>query len=148
MSNFENLKLKNQLCFALYAATNAITRTYRNRLNHIGLTYPQYLVMMVLWEADGLTVKNLAEQLHLDSATITPLLKRLEVMGFVHRRRNTKDERVVNIFLSEKGREIEAAVAAVQTVVACQTGLPEDEFVELRSTLHQLVETINNNDGA
>jgi DNA-binding MarR family transcriptional regulator len=86
--------------------------------------------------------------LHLDSATITPLLKRLEVMGFVHRRRNTKDERVVNIFLSEKGREIEAAVAAVQTVVACQTGLPEDEFVELRSTLHQLVETINNNDGA
>lgn len=148
MSNFENLKLKNQLCFALYAATNAITRTYRNRLNHIGLTYPQYLVMMVLWEADGLTVKNLAEQLHLDSATITPLLKRLEVMGFVHRRRNIKDERVVNIFLSEKGREIEAAVAVVQTVVACQTGLPEDEFVELRSTLHQLVETINNNDGA
>lgn len=148
MSNFENLKLKNQLCFALYAATNAITRTYRNRLSHIGLTYPQYLVMMVLWEADGLTVKNLAEQLHLDSATITPLLKRLEVMGFVHRRRNTADERVVNIFLSEKGREIEAAVAAVQNIVACQTGLPDDEFVELRGTLHQLVETINNNDGA
>jgi len=102
MSKFENLQLKNQLCFALYAATNAITRSYRNRLNHLGLTYPQYLVMMVLWETDGLTVKNLAERLHLDSATITPLLKRLEAMGFVHRRRNTSDERVVNIFLSEK----------------------------------------------
>lgn len=148
MSKFENLKLKNQLCFALYAATNAITRLYRNRLNHLGLTYPQYLVMMVLWEKDGLTVKNLAEQLHLDSATITPLLKRLEAMGFVHRRRNTSDERVVNIFLSEKGREIESAVAEVQESVACQTGLPEYEFVDLRSTLHQLVDTINKSDGA
>lgn len=148
MSKFENLQLKNQLCFALYAATNAITRSYRNRLNHLGLTYPQYLVMMVLWETDGLTVKNLAERLHLDSATITPLLKRLEAMGFVHRRRNTSDERVVNIFLSEKGREIESAVAEVQESVACQTGLPEDEFVDLRSTLHQLVDTINKSDGA
>lgn len=147
MSKFENLKLKNQLCFALYAATNAITLSYRTRLNHIGLTYPQYLVMMVLWQADGLTVKSLAEQLHLDSATITPLLKRLEAMGFVHRRRNLSDERVVNIFLSDKGRAIEADVAAVQTVVACQTGLPDDDFVELRSTLHQLVETINKSDG-
>lgn len=119
MSNFENLLLKNQLCFALYAATNAITRSYRNRLHHIGLTYPQYLVMMVLWEKDGVTVKNLAERLYLDSATITPLLKRLESMGFVHRKRNTSDERVVNIYLSEKGREIESAVAQVQTSVAC-----------------------------
>jgi DNA-binding MarR family transcriptional regulator len=101
--------------------------------------------MMVLWEADGLTVKSLAEQLHLDSATITPLLKRLEAMGFVHRRRNVSDERVVNIFLSDKGREIEASVAEVQKGVACQTGLPDDAFVELRSTLHQLVDTINNN---
>lgn len=146
MSKFENLKLKNQLSFALYAATNAITRTYRNRLNHLGLTYPQYLVMMVLWETDGLTVKNLAEQLHLDSATITPLLKRLEAMGFVHRRRNGADERVVNIFLSDKGREIESSVAEVQKSVACQTGLPDDEFVELRSTLHQLVDTITKSD--
>lgn len=146
MSNFENLLLKNQLCFALYAATNAITRSYRNRLHHIGLTYPQYLVMMVLWEKDGVTVKNLAERLYLDSATITPLLKRLESMGFVHRKRNTSDERVVNIYLSEKGREIESAVVQVQTSVACQTGLAEDDFVDLRRTLHQLVDTINKSD--
>ena len=78
MSQFENLKLKNQLCFALYAATNAITRAYRSRLSHIGLTYSQYLVMMVLWEADGPTVKALGKRLLLDSGTLTPLLKRLE----------------------------------------------------------------------
>ena len=145
MSQFENLKLKNQLCFALYAATNAITRAYRSRLSHIGLTYSQYLVMMVLWEADGITVKSIAQQLHLDSPTITPLLKRLESAGFVNRQRNASDERVVNIFLTDAGRIIQARVAEMQKSVACQTGMQETQFIELRSTLHELIDTINQN---
>ena len=145
MPQFENLKLKNQLCFALYAATNAITRAYRSRLSHIGLTYPQYLVMMVLWEADGITVKTIAEHLHLDSPTITPLLKRLESCGFVSRQRNVKDERVVNVFLTDTGRGIQARVADMQKGVACQTGMQETQFIELRSTLHELVDSINQN---
>ena len=145
MSQFENLKLKNQLCFALYAATNAITRAYRSRLSHIGLTYSQYLVMMVLWETDGITVKTIAEHLHLDSPTITPLLKRLESCGFVSRQRNVKDERVVNVFLTDTGRGIQARVADMQKGVACQTGMQETQFIELRSTLHELVDSINQN---
>ena len=145
MSQFENLKLKNQLCFALYAATNAITRAYRSRLSYIGLTYSQYLVMMVLWESDGITVKNIAQQLHLDSPTITPLLKRLESAGFVNRQRNASDERVVNIFLTDAGRMIQARVAEMQKGVACQTGMQETQFIELRSTLHELVDSINQN---
>lgn len=145
MSQFENLKLKTQLCFALYAATNAITRAYRSRLSHIGLTYSQYLVMMVLWEADGITVKNIAQQLHLDSPTITPLLKRLESAGFLNRQRNANDERVVNIFLTDAGRNIQARVAEMQKGVACQTGMQETQFIELRSTLHELIDTINQN---
>ena len=143
MSQFENLKIKNQLCFALYAATNAITRAYRSRLSHIGLTYSQYLVMMVLWEADGITVKNIAQQLHLDSPTITPLLKRLESAGFVNRQRSVSDERVVNVFLTDAGHSIQARVADMQKDVACQTGMAEKQFIELRSTLHELVDSIN-----
>lgn len=145
MSQFENLKLKNQLCFALYAATNAITRAYRSRLSHIGLTYSQYLVMMVLWEADGITVKNIAQQLHLDSPTITPLLKRLESAGFVSRQRSVSDERVVNVFLTDAGRTIQTRVAEMQKGVACQTGMAESQFIQLRSTLHDLVDSINQN---
>ena len=145
MPQFENLKLKNQLCFALYAATNAITRAYRCRLSHIGLTYSQYLVMMVLWEADGITVKNIAQQLHLDSPTITPLLKRLESAGLVSRQRSASDERVVNVFLTGAGQLIQARVAEMQKSVACQTGMAETQFIELRSTLHELVDSINQN---
>lgn len=145
MSGFENLKLDNQLCFALYAATNAITRAYRSRLSLIGLTYPQYLVMMVLWETDGITVKGLAEHLQIDSSTITPLLKRLEASGFLLRQRSVVDERLVNVFLTDSGRTIQASVAEMQKKVACQTGLLEPQFIELRSTLHQLVDSINEN---
>ncbi len=143
MSEFDNLKLRNQLCFALYAATNAITRAYRFRLGKIGLTYPQYLVMMILWETDGITVKGLAELLQINSSTITPLLKRLESTGFLLRQRSIVDERLVNVFLTESGRNIQDSVADMQKEVACQTGLPESQFIELRSILHQLVDSIN-----
>lgn len=143
MSQYDNLKLENQLCFALYAATNAITRSYRSRLSHVGLTYSQYLVMMVLWQEDGITVKDIARTLQLDSATITPLLKRLESAGFIARSRSLDDERVVNVSLTDKGRNIQAQVAEMQKGVACQTQLGDSEFNSLKATLHQLANTLN-----
>ena len=142
MTNYENLLLNNQLCFALYAATNAIIRTYRPKLGRVGLTYPQYLVLLVLWETDGMTVKGLAHRLKLDSGTLTPLLKRLESAGLLTRQRNEKDERVVNIYLTSKGSELKHEVAQMQKEVACQSGLKETEFFELRDTLHRLIETM------
>lgn len=146
MSQYDNLKLENQLCFALYAATNAITRSYRSRLSHVGLTYSQYLVMMVLWQEDGITVKDIARTLQLDSATITPLLKRLESAGFITRARSQDDERVVNVALTDKGRNIQAQVAEMQKGVACQTQLADAEFNALKATLHALANTLNAQD--
>ena len=93
----ELLRLDNQLCFALYAATRAMTRTYRERLGPLGLTYPQYLVLIVLWESDGVTVGQLGQRLLLDSGTLTPLVKRLETAGLVTRNRREADEREVEI---------------------------------------------------
>lgn len=146
MSDFDNLRLEHQLCFALYAATNAITRIYRGKLKEVGMTYPQYLVMLVLWEEDGVPIKAIADRLQLDAATITPLVQRLEESGFVTKKRNAADDRVVNVFLTEPAREIQARVAELQNSVACQTGLSDTKFEELRSSLHQLVHTLNKDD--
>ena len=97
------LQLDNQLCFALYAANHAMHRLYRQRLKSLGLTYPQYLVMLVLWEQDGLAVGQIGERLKLDSATLTPLLKRLEAAGHLQRLRDTTDERRLRLQLTPKG---------------------------------------------
>jgi DNA-binding MarR family transcriptional regulator len=139
MSKFTNLLLDNQLCFSLYAATQSITRGYRNRLAPLGLTYPQYLVLVVLWESGGSTVKGLADRLRLDSATLTPLLKRMEKAGLVTRTRDSVDQRVVNITLTERAREIEPLIAAIQNEVACSTQLGESDFRALQTSLHDLV---------
>lgn len=143
---YENLKLDNQLCFALYSATHALTRAYRTALESTGLTYTQYLVLIALWEHDNLTVKSVAERLDLDSASLTPILKRLEVAGFLTRQRNKADERVVEIKLTEKGHALQDEVANIQKNVACQTGLPPDEFNQLKDSLHKLVETMHANE--
>ena len=144
MTSPDPLHLNNQLCFALYAATNAITRAYRAPLAQLGLTYPQYLVLLVLWEPDrkAHTVKGLADALQLDSSTLTPLLKRLEAAGFVTRERQAHDERVVQISLTAAGRALRTPVTAVQQVVACRTRLNDAEFFDFRSRLHQLVQTL------
>jgi len=113
------------------AATHGITRAYRARLKAVGLTYPQYLVMLALWEEDGRSVSQLAQRLHLDSAAIAPLLKRLEVAGFLERQRSPTEERVVQSFLTPAGRELEHAVARIQGEVACQAGQPEEAFMAL-----------------
>ena len=143
MTDYDNLKLDHQLCFALYAATHALTRAYRGALERVGLTYTQYLVMLVLWEGDGISVGKIAHRLELDSATLTPMLKRLEVAGFVSRMRNSDDERIVEVRLTETGHQLQDEIARVQHKVACQTGLGNEEFCQLKDTLHRLVETMS-----
>jgi DNA-binding MarR family transcriptional regulator len=142
----ENLKLDNQLCFALYSATHAITRVYRNALESTGITYTQYLVMLALWENNQLMVKSVADRLDLDSASLTPILKRLEAAGLLTRQRNKSDERVVEIILTEKGHALQDEVANIQKRVACQTGLSTDEFDQLKHSLHTLVKTMHANE--
>ena len=144
MASYAHLQLDNQLCFALYAATNALTRAYRGPLDKLGLTYPQYLAMVVLWERGVHTVKNLADALQLDSSTLTPLLKRLQAAGWVNRERDAADERVVRIRLTAQGRALRRPVSAIQKEVACRTRLSEADFIDLRSRLHDLVETMAN----
>lgn len=142
MSSSPSLRLDEQLCFALYAATNVITRSYRGQLAQVGLTYPQYLAMMVLWEHGEQTVRGLADRLGLDSSTLTPLLKRLSAAGLISRDRDTGDERVVRIRLTPQGDALREPVAGIQARVACQTQLTPEEFVELRGRLHQLAQVM------
>lgn len=137
MSN-ASLHLDNQLCFALYAASRAMGQAYQPLLAPLGLTYPQYVVLLVLWEGDGLSVGQLGERLQLDSGTLTPLLKRLETQKLVTRERSRRDERVVTIRLTEAGRALEQRALAIPTAVACQTALTMEELGRLRSELTEL----------
>ena len=121
------LQLDNQLCFALYSTSLAMTKLYKPLLDELGLTYPQYLVMLVLWEKDGLMVSELGERLYLDSGTLTPLLKRLEASGLVSRLRDVADERRVHITLSPVGRKLKALAAKIPGCIltASQCSIPE-----------------------
>ncbi|HZN47409.1 MAG TPA: MarR family transcriptional regulator [Ramlibacter sp.] len=121
------LLLDNQLCFALYSASLAMTKLYKPLLDELGLTYPQYLAMLVLWEGDGLMVSELGQRLCLDSGTLTPLLKRLESTGLVSRMRDAEDERRVRIQLTAAGRKLKARAAKVPGCVlaASQCSIPE-----------------------
>lgn len=133
------LGLENQLCFALYAATRAITKTYREKLTPMGITYPQYLVLIVLWEKDGETISAIGRRLMLDSGTLTPLLKRLEAMGFVERRRGVKDEREVRINLTDAGRKLKDSALEARCFVACRLGMTEQEILNLRADLMDMI---------
>lgn len=132
------LLLDNQLCFALYAASLAMTKLYKPLLDRLGLTYPQYLAMLVLWERDGLTVGELGERLRLDSGTLTPLLKRLAAAGLVTRTRAADDERRVVITLTEAGRALREQACEVPRQVACTIQCTPEEITELRQRLHDL----------
>ena len=130
-SKFNNpdamLKLDNQLCFALYSTSLAMTRVYKPLLDELGITYPQYLALLVLWEQDGLMVSELGERLFLDSGTLTPLLKRLEASGFVSRQRALDDERRVHVSLTPAGRSLKVKAAAIPGCIlsASQCSIPE-----------------------
>ena len=131
----ESQRLDNQLCFAVYAAAHAFGRAYRNLLGRYELTYPQYLVLMVLWEEDGLTVKEIGERLFLDSGTLTPLLKRLEASGRVRRARDRPDERQVSIFLTATGKELRGVLSCIPDEAGGMTGLDPAKRRDLLSDL-------------
>ena len=129
------LALDRQFCFALYSASHAMTRTYKPMLDRIGLTYPQYLVMLVLWEQDGILVKDIGARLFLDSGTLTPLLKRLEANALISRNRDPQDERQVRIALTEQGRTLRTAAAQIPEQVLCASGQQAETLGRLRNDL-------------
>ncbi|MFN3721089.1 MAG: MarR family winged helix-turn-helix transcriptional regulator [Rhizobium rhizophilum] len=134
----KELRLDKQLCFALYGAAHAFTRAYKPLLSPLGLTYPQYVVMMALWEEDDLSVKALGEKVGLDSGTLSPLLKRLEQIQYVARRRDAADERVVFITLTEEGRALKVRALEVFSTIGSQLGCDVAEIESLRDSLKRL----------
>jgi DNA-binding MarR family transcriptional regulator len=139
VSNDDVLALDNQLCFPLYAAARLVTQAYRPHLDALGLTYAQYLVLLVLWERDGQTVTELGERLYLDSGTLTPLLKRLERSGLLRRQRRRDDERVVENRLTPEGRRLKKRAAKVPLALLCEVGLDLEETARIRDTVRGLV---------
>ena len=139
------LQLDQHLCFALYSASLAMNKVYRTLLAKLRLTYPQYLVMLVLWERDALTVSEIGERLFLDSATLTPLLKRLEAAGLLDRVRSAEDERQVIISLTAEGRALKKQAGSVPSEVFCATGCEVDELLALKTQLNELRERLANN---
>lgn len=146
MSTNDSLHLDNQICFPLYAAANAMVRLYRPLLDALGLTYPQYLALLVLWEEDGRSVGELGSLLRLDSGTLTPLLKRLEAAGLVARQRDPADERRVVITLTAAGRKLKTKAREVPGKLLCEVPLPVGELVELRRRLNTLMAAMESPD--
>ena len=143
-----SLRLDDQLCFKLYAASRAVVRAYKPMLDELGLTYPQYLAMLVLWEWHGeppeqATVKALGERLMLDSGTLTPLLKRLEQLGLVQRRRSQQDERELRLALTEVGVALQEKVLPLKRRLLCDSGVDLDQLSELRQGLGQLLQLVS-----
>ena len=139
---YEQLKLENQLCFPLYAAARAVVGKYGPLLKELGLTYTQYIVMMVLWENEGVSVRSLGEKLHLDSGTLTPLLKKLENIGYVTRKRSEEDERVVLVSLTETGRGLKEKAAEVPGEVASCVPLTPEEAAALYGLLYKIIDNV------
>jgi DNA-binding MarR family transcriptional regulator len=138
------LRLDNFFCFQLHAASRALTGVYRLLLEPLGLTYPQYLVMVVLWEKDLLNVKKLGDKLFLDSGTLTPLLKKLESQGLVVRQRAAADERQVIISLTPEGRALRQRAESVPASLLCQLNMSEKEAGQLHQTIHKLMSVLEN----
>ncbi len=141
------IQLDEQLCFALYAASLAMTKIYRPLLAQIGLTYPQYVVLLALWECDGLTIGELGQRVALDSGTLTPLLKRMQLQGLVERTRSAADERQVLITLTRQGAELSQHASAIQEQVACATACSERECHDLTQALQTLRSSLLTNAG-
>ncbi|KUI32693.1 MarR family winged helix-turn-helix transcriptional regulator [Mycobacterium sp. GA-2829] len=138
------LRLDQHLCFALYSATRAMTAAYRPVLTELNLTYPQYLALLVLWEDGPVTVGRLGERLHLDSGTLSPLLKRLEANGYVNRRRSRTDERQVEVVLTDAGQALEERAQCIPEQLFSATGLSADEAEQLRVAVRRLSDVLMN----
>lgn len=136
----EKLKLKNQLCFPLYAASRKITAAYRPLLKPLGLTYTQYLVMLVLWEKDGQTVGDICRLLHLDNGTLTPVIRKMAGNALLKRERIERDERVVRIFLTEKGKNLQKEALDIPDKMMCQVKLSKEEVGALYQMLYKIID--------
>ncbi|CEJ69905.1 MarR family winged helix-turn-helix transcriptional regulator [Chryseobacterium oranimense] len=144
MENSKSLQLENQICFPLYVIAKEITGLYRPFLDEIGITYPQYLVMMVLWENDGLPVNHIGEKLFLDSGTLTPLLKRLESKGIISRKRKKEDERVVEVFLTEAGKQLQKKACEIPGKIQTTIGIETEDLLHLKETVLKILNKIEN----
>ena len=142
-SDFDGLKLSNQLCFPLYAASRKVVNLYRPYLDELDLTYTQYITMMVIWECKTLSVKEIGQRLLLDSGTLTPVLKSLESKGFVTRRRSSDDERVLMIDITKKGEVLKTQVLSVRENVGSCLPLNSEEALQLYSLLYKLLAALN-----
>ncbi len=136
----EAMKISNQLCFPLYAAARNVTGLYTPWLKQLGLTYTQYIVFLVLWEKDGISVSEIGAKLMLDNGTLSPLLKKLEQAGFIERRRSRADDRVVEITLTEKGKALQEQAKDIPGKVAACVDLPEEKARQLYLLLYELLE--------
>ena len=139
---FEQLKLSNQLCFPIYAASRLITREYQPHLDKLGITYPQYLVLMVLWENDGLTVNEIAGKLILNTNTVTPLLKRMETMKIITRTRSGDDERKVLVRLTQKGKDMRVQAASIPLELVKElenSPVSTEKLLELKGSLYEFI---------
>jgi DNA-binding MarR family transcriptional regulator len=142
---YDQLKLSNQVCFPIYAASRLITREYQPLLEKLGITYPQYLVLMVLWETDNVTVNEITKKLILNTNTVTPLLKRMEVLGLISRKRSENDERKVMVRLTEKGKELRVQAAEIPSQLVKKLDVDKidlNELIYLREKLNRLIDSM------
>lgn len=142
MDKYDSIKLDNQVCFSLYATSREIIKLYKPFLDKFNLTYTQYVAMLVLWEDEKSTVKDIGKRLHLDSGTLTPLLKKIESMGLVKRYRDVNDDRVVVVELTEEGRMLKEEVLEVPHEMACKINMSREELIDLKKKLDNLLRAI------
>jgi MarR family transcriptional regulator, organic hydroperoxide resistance regulator len=141
-NEFEQLKLENQICFLLYAASREMTKQYKPILEDLDVTYPQYLVLLLLWEHESLTVKGMGEKLFLDSGTLTPMLKRMEEQGLLVRERSDEDQRSVSVKLTSEGQKLKQKAAGIPERILSLAGSTEEENKVLKSSLLRLLNNL------
>lgn len=141
----EDIKIEDALCFNLYSASRAMTQAYRPHLKKIGLTYPQFLVMFILWEnpKQSVTVKSIGQRLYLDSGTLSPLLKRLQLNGLINRERSTTDERETNIILTTKGINLKNRTSEIPMAMFCKLQVEMDRFSEILDGVKEILNNLN-----
>ena len=145
MDKFESLKLSNQVCFPLYAASREVIKLYKPFLDEYNLTYTQYITMLVLWEDEKITIKEIYKKLYLDSGTITPVIKKLEAMGLLIKYRDKSDERIVNVELTDKGRELKEEIVKVPEQVSCKVNGSMEDLLILKNLLEKVLDEISPN---
>lgn len=143
MSKYENIKLENQLCFSFYAISREIIKLYKPILDKFNLTYTQYITMLVLWEEEEINFKRLGERLHLDSGTLTPVVKKLEAMELVTKYRTKEDDRVVVVKLTEKGKALKDDITVVPNEISCKIDIEKNQYLELKESLKDILEKLS-----